>query len=131
MIMPISFFSTSTKLLIRYGVALSVFFLFVITTLSFIPVTQEPAVNNIDKIEHLIAYTALTFPIALSYHPRYKAIFWGACIWGMMIEIIQPYVGRQADAIDATINAVGAGMGLLMANRFFTALDKDPLQFDE
>lgn len=115
----------------RYGVVISVLFLCAITVLSFIPVTQEPPMNGVDKIEHFIAYAALTFPIALSYHPRYKSIFWCACIWGMMIEIIQPYVGRQADTIDAVINAIGAGLGIFIAHKAFTVLDKVPSPFDE
>ena len=130
--------TTSKSFLIRainqvqqYGVPLSGLFLLTITVLSFIPVSQEPPMNNIDKIEHLIAYAALTTPISLAYHPRQKNIFWFACIWGMLIEIFQPYVGRQADTMDAVINAVGAYLGILFAQYLFRVLYISPSQSDE
>ena len=130
--------TTSKSFLIRaisqvqqYGVPLSGLFLLIITILSFIPVSQEPPMNNIDKIEHLIAYAALTMPISLTYHPRQKNIFWFACIWGMLIEIFQPYVGRQADTIDAVINVVGAYVGILFARYLFRVLCTSPSPSDE
>lgn len=86
---------------------------------------------NIDKIEHIIAYAACTMPISLAYHPRYKTIFWFACIWGAMIEILQPYVGRQADTVDAIVNTVGAGLGIVMAQKVFIFLCTSPLPSDE
>ena len=115
----------------QYGVVTSIFFLLIITILSLIPVSQEPPMNNIDKIEHLVAYAAFTAPISLAYHPRYKSIFWFACIWGMLIEIVQPYVGRQADTIDAVINALGAGVGIIIARYFFKILCTNPSLSDE
>ena len=130
--------TTSKSFLIRaisqvqqYGVPISGFFLLIITILSFIPVSQEPPMNNIDKIEHLIAYAALTMPISLAYHPRQKHIFWFACIWGMLIEIFQPYVGRQADTMDAVINAVGAYVGIFVAQYLFRVLYTSPSLSDE
>ena len=114
-----------------YGVPISGLCLLVITILSFIPVSQQAPISNIDKIEHLVAYAAFTMPISLAYHPRYKAIFWFACLWGMMIEILQPYAGRQADTIDAIINAVGAGAGVIIAQYIVMVLCTDPLPSDE
>ena len=130
--------TTFTSLLIplirfakQYGVSISFLFLLVITILSFIPVTEEPPINGVDKIEHLIAYSALTLPASLAYHPRTKHIFWFACIWGMMIEIIQPYFGRQADTIDAVINVLGAGIGIALSGYLIKLLCTDPLPSDE
>ena len=126
-----SFLIHAISRLQQYGVIISIFFLLVITILSLIPVSQEPPMNNIDKIEHLVAYAAFTVPISLAYHPRYQSIFWFACIWGMLIEIVQPYVGRQADTIDALINALGAGMGIMMAQYFLRILCTNPSLSDE
>lgn len=126
-----SFLIRATSQVQQYGVPISGIFLLIITILSFIPVSQEPPMNNIDKIEHLIAYAALTMPISLAYHPRQKHIFWFACIWGMLIEIFQPYVGRQADTMDAVINAVGAYVGILVAQYLFRVLYTNPSLSDE
>ena len=126
-----SFLIRTTSQVQQYGVPISGIFLLIITILSFIPVSQEPPMNNIDKIEHLIAYAALTMPISLAYHPRHKHVFWFACIWGMLIEIFQPYVGRQADTMDAVINAVGAYLGILFAQYLFRALYTSPSLSDE
>ena len=126
MIISKSFLIHASNLLKKYGVSVSGLFLLIITVLSFVPVTQEPPMNGIDKIEHLIAYAALTIPISLAYHPRYKTIFWFVCIWGMMIEILQPYVGRQADTMDAIINGIGAGIGIVFARYLFNVAYMDP-----
>tara|TARA_B100000683_G_scaffold229675_1_gene230253 strand:- start:45 stop:440 length:396 start_codon:yes stop_codon:yes gene_type:complete len=131
MITSKSFFIQTISRIQYYGVSISGLFLLIITILSFIPVSQEPPMNNIDKIEHLIAYAALTIPISLAYHPRHKAIFWFACTWGMLIEIFQPYVGRQADTMDAIINAIGAGLGIIFAKYLFTLLCIAHAQSDE
>ena len=126
MIISKSFLIHASNLLKKYGVSISGLFLLIITVLSFVPVTQEPPMNGIDKIENLVAYAALTIPISLAYHPRYKTIFWFVCIWGMMIEILQPYVGRQADTMDAIINGIGAGIGIVFARYLFNVAYMDP-----
>ena len=126
-----SFLIHASRQLRQYGVSISGLCLLIVTILSLIPISQEAPMNNIDKIEHLVAYAACTMPISLTYYPRYKTIFWFACIWGIMIEILQPYVGRQADTIDAMVNALGAGLGVIIARYIFMVLCTNPLPSDE
>lgn len=114
------------NLLHQYGTLCSFFVLIVITVLSLIPVTQEPPMTGIDKINHLVAYCALTFPISLSYYPRNKIIFFFSCCWGALIEILQSHVGRQADTIDGIVNSIGALLGIALAVLVIKALGTTP-----
>jgi VanZ family protein len=126
-----SHFIKSIELLKQYGVFCSFLLLVVITILSLTPVVQEVPITGIDKVLHLLAYCALTFPISLSYSPRYRFIFWFSCLWGGIIEIIQPIVGRQADTIDALVNTIGVFFGIVLASILLKTLDTNPSPSDE
>ena len=126
-----SHFTKTLNLVRRYGVLSSFTLLIVITTLSLTPAMEPSPITGLDKVHHLLAYSALTFPISLSYHPRHRFIFWFSSVWGGMIEIIQPIVGRQADTIDALVNSFGALLGIGIAIITIKALDKVPSLSDE
>ena len=126
-----SFLIRSSNIIKEYGVSISGLCLVIITIFSLTPVSHPPPMNNIDKIEHLIAYAVCTMPISLAYHPRYKTIFWSVFMWGTLIEMVQPYVGRQAESMDAIVNAVGAGLGIASARYGFIVLCTSPSPSDE
>ena len=116
MIISMFYFKILHKGLRQYGMHLSGILLLVVTICSLIPPaqTQDPVVY-IDKVFHLLAYAALTFPCSISV-PK-KNLLWliGACIWGAGIECLQPSFGRTADVIDAFCNGLGAAMGTFLA----------------
>ena len=110
------FFTTLHDGLKRYGLLLSGLILCVITVCSLIPPTQEQApVVYTDKIFHMLAYAALTFPC--SHNIPKKHLVWGfsAFLWGAGIECLQPSFGRTADVLDAICNGIGALVGILSA----------------
>lgn len=69
-------------------------------------------ITGSDKINHFIAFAALTFPTALIYR---RAVIWVApcaLVFGALIELIQPHVGRQGDLSDFYADAFGVIVGL-------------------
>jgi VanZ family protein len=68
-----------------------------------------------DKLYHAIAFAALTLPIC-SFRPSGSLIIISlATLFGAMIEIIQPLVGRQGDIMDFGADALGICLGWCVA----------------
>ena len=82
-----------------------------------------------DKAYHAIAFAALTLPSAAVFRGR---LFWIATmvfLYGAMIEVIQPFVGRGAEWADLAANAVGILLGLMFGRILYAiarALKSDP-----
>ncbi|WP_093164555.1 hypothetical protein [Aliiruegeria lutimaris] len=79
------------------------------------PSASLPTPPGNDKVHHLIGFAALTFPAGLLYQRSLIWVLPFAILFGGMIEIIQPFVGRHrevADFVAGTAGAlVGAGIG--------------------
>lgn len=95
-----------------------------ITLLSLLPDTPDipVAVPFLDKIEHALAYAVLAFFAVGSFRGRRsRVIFWSilACsAYGGLIEIMQIYTGRNAEAADFLFDGFGALSGGLLAGRW-------------
>ena len=98
-----------------YWVALTLFTLAVITTLSLWPLENLPSVPGSDKTHHLIAYAALMFPTGLRKPKHWKKIGLSFIIYSGMIELLQPYVNRYGEWQDMAANTAGVVCGLLIA----------------
>ena len=80
------------------------------------PMSGGPAFPQSDKLLHALAYAlvALVVARALGGNVRLGAgkVALAACVWsaayGGLLEIVQGYVGRSADWLDALANAAGA-----------------------
>ena len=83
--------------------------------LSLRPDLSLPDVPGKDKTMHIIAYTALMFPVGLRHPRQLPAIFLFFIIIGGMIELIQPYVGRSCEGLDLAADTIGLACGLLLA----------------
>lgn len=98
-----------------------------ITTLSLWPVDKLPSVPGTDKTHHLIAYAALTLPIALA-KPKYLYLILLVFIaWSGAIELIQPYVNRYGEWLDMLANTSGVILGFLLGHllgRYFLTVEK-------
>ena len=75
-------------------------------------VTIAPA--GTDKIIHSVAFAALVFPLAQTKRIRLFLLFTSASFFAGIIEVIQPYFGRNADINDwfADIFGIASGMGM-------------------
>ena len=72
------------------------------------------SVPSSDKVHHFIAFGAFTFPCALIYRRAVRWILPFALIFGVLIELIQPYVGRHGELTDFYADTIGALLGLVM-----------------
>ena len=87
-------------------------------------VVQTPQIDGLesDKMRHFIAYAVLAFLLVPSLQVvgrLHKGVGVGLLVlvlYGVVIEVIQRYIGRQFDIVDIAANAigvvVGAGVGL-------------------
>lgn len=87
-----------------------------IAGLMLFPVTAPEIVGDrSDKLYHLVAFAALTFPSALLHRPLSRVVLIFAILFGGLIELIQPYVGRTASWEDLLADILGALLGWFLA----------------
>ena len=88
----------------------------VLTVAMLWPIHQPPpAPDGTDKIVHLIAFAALSFPLARTGRFGLIPVFVGAGTFGGLIELIQPSVGRSADLQDWIADISGVALGIVLA----------------
>ena len=66
-----------------------------------------------DKVVHLIAFAALSFPLARTGRFGLLPVFVGASAFGGVIELIQPSFNRSADLNDWIADIVGVALGIV------------------
>ncbi len=70
-----------------------------------------------DKIYHILAFACLAFPLPL-VRPRWTVwVILGVIAYGGVIEVIQPFFGRQAEWADLVADGVGAILGAIVARQ--------------
>ena len=72
-----------------------------------------PAAYGSDKVVHLIAFAALSFPLARTGRFGLLPVFVGASAFGGLIEIIQPTFNRSADVNDWVADVMGVVLGIV------------------
>ena len=88
----------------------------VLTVAMLWPIDQPPpAPDGTDKIVHLIAFSALAFPLARTGRFGLVPVFVVASAFGGLIEVIQPSFGRSADMQDWIADMAGVGLGMVLA----------------
>ena len=88
----------------------------VLTVSMLWPISQPPpAPDGTDKLVHLIAFTALAFPLARTGRFGLIPVFVGATAFGGIIEIIRPSFGRSADIQDWVADIAGVAFGIALA----------------
>ena len=77
------------------------------------PMDQPPpAPEGSDKLVHLIAFAALSFPLARTGRLGLLPVLIGASAFGGAIELIQPSFNRSADLNDLVADIVGVVLGI-------------------
>jgi hypothetical protein len=79
-----------------------------VLTLSPLP---DSAVPGSDKLHHILAMAALSFPLPFARRKLVVPVVLGALLYGGAIEIIQPFVGRDAALGDFWADVAGAILG--------------------
>lgn len=80
--------------------------------------TGLPALLGWDKLNHLMAFFVLTVFARLGWPNLSKTwLLLMLLSYGVAVEILQtlPLVGRSADIMDVVANAIGLGLGFLVA----------------
>ena len=72
-----------------------------------------PAPDGSDKVVHLIAFGALSFPLARTGRIGLLPVFVGASAFGGLIELIQPNFNRSANMNDWIADILGVAFGIV------------------
>lgn len=105
--------SLRTRAVIAHGATVIVGAIIAIYTL-FPVETPSDSFSGSDKVFHCIAFAALTFPSAFLYRRAIRWIAPTAIMFGILIELIQPYVGRNGELADFYADALGATLGVAL-----------------
>lgn len=82
-----------------------------IGALTLIPLSAPSAVPGTDKAHHVLAFAILTMPCAALYPKGLFRVVFAAAVYGGLIEVIQPYVGRHGETADVLADLLGVGIG--------------------
>jgi VanZ family protein len=89
-----------------------------VSVLSLTPSEALLAIEVWDKLQHVLAYLILAVTGAVAF-PGRRSLPWlaiGLPILGCVLEAIQAFIpGRVASLDDAVANAIGVGLGLVIA----------------
>jgi VanZ family protein len=90
-----------------------------VSVLSLTPSDALPAIDVWDKLQHVLAYLTLTITAAVAF-PGKRLLPWlavGLLVLGCVLEATQAFVpGRVAAVDDVVANAIGVGLGLVIAH---------------
>jgi VanZ family protein len=99
-----------------------------ILVLSLTPRVPSPDLPHVDKVEHTIAYAALAFLALLAAGRRGAAVVLitiGVCsLYGGLIEIVQPFFGRDRELADWIADIGGSLAGALLGALALSLLDR-------
>ena len=81
---------------------------------TLIPAQQLPDAPGTDKLHHLIAFAVLVIPMSFA-KPH---LFWKYAVYGIMfgifIELAQPFVNRSGEVGDVLADACGIMLGCVV-----------------
>lgn len=99
--------------------------LFMALVIGWLTLTPQPpgppGVPGWDKIGHVVAFAALSAPLAWRHPRHWWAVALAALAFGGLIEIVQPYVGRSREIADLLADGAGAVLGAWVAARISCA----------
>ena len=85
----------------------------ILTIIMLWPLDQPPlAPRGSDKLVHLVAFAALSFPLSRTSRFGLLPVFVGACSFGAIIELVQPFYNRNADILDWAADVLGVALGI-------------------
>ena len=86
----------------------------ILTVAMLWPLEAPPAApDGSDKVVHLIAFAALSFPLARTGRIGLTPVFVGASAFGGLIELIQPSFNRSANMSDWVADILGVVLGMI------------------
>lgn len=95
------------------GITLTVVLGIVIAFLTLAPISSK-GVPGSDKLHHMLAFGALAFPLPFARPRLVWPVIMGVSAYGGLIEVIQPFFGREASWGDFLVDILGATLGGLL-----------------
>ena len=78
------------------------------------PLDAPPrAPDGSDKVIHVLAFAALSFPLSRTGRLGFLPVFVGASAFGGFIELIQPSFNRSASINDWIADILGVTLGII------------------
>jgi VanZ family protein len=90
------------------------------------PSTSNPQIHLWDKLLHFTAYFGLALMATLAMRAR-RPIAWvvfSLIVFGGVLEIVQSFVGRDAEVLDEVANTIGALTGWALGWAIWALYDK-------
>jgi len=98
------------------GSAVTLVLAVIIAVLTLAPMPSGSPAGS-DKLYHVLAFACLAFPLPL-VRPRWTVwVILGVIAYGGVIEVIQPFFGRQAEWADLLADGIGALLGAVIARQ--------------
>ncbi|MFB9149202.1 VanZ family protein [Roseovarius ramblicola] len=98
--------------------ALTALLALVIALITLLPLPPGPAgVPGLDKLAHFVTFAVLAVPLAWRFPHLWRAVALMGLVYGGLIEIVQPYMGRSAEWADLVADGLGAVLGAWGAAR--------------
>ncbi|MBT9386749.1 VanZ family protein [Pseudooceanicola sp. CBS1P-1] len=88
------------------------------------PSPEEVSLYGIDKVKHAGAFAVLTLPTALLAPRLLRWSLPGLLLLGGLIEILQPWFGRDRSVYDVCADGAGIILGLLLARALRKGLSR-------
>lgn len=83
---------------------------------AFVPARQLRAVTTLpDSLLHLVGATLLTFLLVLARPARWRTLSLAVLSGGLLVEVLQPVVGRGAEGLDIAADVTGVIIGACLA----------------
>ena len=94
-------------------IPLTLIFTAILTVAMLWPLDAPPPTpDGSDKIVHIIAFAALSFPLSRTDRFGLLPVLVGASAFGGVIELIQPSFNRSADINDWISDIMGVAIGI-------------------
>lgn len=86
----------------------------VVAGLALSPVSVPMPVHNADKLYHAVAFAGLSVPVSFLAPRLIPMTVIVLAVFGGVIEVIQPYVGRECSLWDWLANVAGIAIGVII-----------------
>jgi len=92
----------------------------VVYVAAIMPGSEAPTLGFADKTDHLVAFVTLTILGRIAYqHLPCLLLAAGLVLLGILIEVTQGVVGRDASALDVAWDCAGILVGLVAARHLY------------
>ena len=95
---------------------ITIVFSVVIIFLSFHSISLSSTMQGTDKYFHIVAYLFLSFSAAFRKPTNHIFIFSCFFLFGLAIELIQPYLDRCFELFDIIANSIGILLAITFAD---------------